>query len=300
MDDIKLIVEVEQNKLLYDPSETHYKNNLKKNSAWSRISQTLGVSVEDCQKRWRTLRERFNKERKKGTKSGSAGGSQKEWKYLQTMAFLLPHLQPRNSRSSIDCDPWEALDLSHGDVEEETEEAHDAAENTENSQTDTRPKELSPPVRKRAAPTLEDKLLAIVKEPSTQPQLNMPREGEEMYYFALSLVPTLNKLSERGRLRARSVLTEAVSNIYDQDQVLKLSTTSGSGPKQWDHQQAFQHGQDQIPPLPSTSSHVLGRQWDQQPQHQAFQFHARHTSHRSRAEEAWAPLSSESTHYAEL
>lgn len=30
MDNLKLILEVEQNKLLYDPSETHYKDNLKK------------------------------------------------------------------------------------------------------------------------------------------------------------------------------------------------------------------------------------------------------------------------------
>jgi len=47
--------------------------------------------------RWKTLQDYFVKNRKKNLPTGSAGGSQKEWKYAEIMSFLLPHIQPRRS-----------------------------------------------------------------------------------------------------------------------------------------------------------------------------------------------------------
>lgn len=55
------------------------------------------VTVEDCKRRWKQLRDSFMKNRRKYDASGSAGGNVKEWKYLNVMSFLLPQLQPRRS-----------------------------------------------------------------------------------------------------------------------------------------------------------------------------------------------------------
>ncbi|XP_049909247.1 nuclear pore complex protein Nup214-like isoform X4 [Epinephelus moara] len=57
--------------------------------------------VEECKRRWKQLRDSFVKNKNKTVPSGSAGGSQKDWKYSNNMSFLMPHLQPRSSKSTL-------------------------------------------------------------------------------------------------------------------------------------------------------------------------------------------------------
>lgn len=76
--------------------------------------------MDDCKGRWKQLRDSFVKNKNKNVPSGSAGGSLKEWKYMNVMSFLLPHLQPRSSKSSLqplDLGEDTAIDLSCGDDE---------------------------------------------------------------------------------------------------------------------------------------------------------------------------------------
>lgn len=46
MDDEKLIVEVEQHKIIYDIAHPFYKDNLRKDKAWHSIAVVLGVDGE--------------------------------------------------------------------------------------------------------------------------------------------------------------------------------------------------------------------------------------------------------------
>ncbi|KAL0984547.1 hypothetical protein UPYG_G00143070 [Umbra pygmaea] len=43
--------------------------------------------------------------------SGSAGGTVKEWKYERVMSFLLPHMQARSSKNTLQLED-EAVDMS--------------------------------------------------------------------------------------------------------------------------------------------------------------------------------------------
>lgn len=53
-------------------------------------------TVNDCKRRWKLLRDAFNRNKKqKKLPSGSAGGIIREWKYDKIMSFLLPYMQPR-------------------------------------------------------------------------------------------------------------------------------------------------------------------------------------------------------------
>ena len=53
------------------------------------------VTVEDCKRRWKQLRDAYVKYKNKNVPSGSAGGTAGEWKYLSIMSFLNQHLQSR-------------------------------------------------------------------------------------------------------------------------------------------------------------------------------------------------------------
>ena len=48
-----------------------------------------------------------------------------------------------------------------------------------------------------------ERLFQILEEPQHPTTPRVPEGDEQMYYFALSIVPCLNSLSQRGRLQAR-------------------------------------------------------------------------------------------------
>ncbi|KAF1371945.1 hypothetical protein PFLUV_G00276320 [Perca fluviatilis] len=58
-----------------------------------RVESSSGLEVDLCEAKWRSLRDRFVKKRKKVFASGSARGSQKDWKYTDITSFIVPHLQ---------------------------------------------------------------------------------------------------------------------------------------------------------------------------------------------------------------
>ncbi|XP_056445598.1 uncharacterized protein LOC130381836 [Gadus chalcogrammus] len=253
MDDYLLIREVEKRVQLYDHSDPKYKDKRQRDAGWRAVSEAVGITVVKCQGRWKDLRDQFSKKSLQ-PRSGSAAGPQKEWKYTQALSFLIPHLQPRSSRSNLDqVEDWEALDLSHGeDVREEND--HQPDQHSQPGSSTNRPYSR-PAARKRAsAPleSLEDRLLAMVQEPPQHMHHRVPQEEDEMLHFALSLVPLLNKLSGWGKLRAKIALLEGLQGVHDLDQ---------------GHQQAQMQGPGLIRPWDQTS----------QPSHQSHQ-----PSHQSR------------------
>ncbi|XP_052456732.1 uncharacterized protein LOC128016252 [Carassius gibelio] len=205
-------------------------------------------TVNDCKRRWKLLRDAFNRNKKqKKLPSGSAGGIIREWKYDKVMSFLLPYMQPRSSRHTLQSEP-EPLDMTvaEEDVEPELSElttfnplpaiqrpatpllaSGRSATPTPLPSTytpqitahraDTPTPTIHPRVqalvtdsqqhkqkrRRTVSPTTtEQQLLDIITQPTTPAPPNVPRQEDEMYYFALSLVPKLNRLLPRNRTRA--------------------------------------------------------------------------------------------------
>ena len=58
-------------------------------------------SVENCRRKWKSLRDTYLRERRKVPKSGSAAGAAKRWKYLGVLSFLDPFITPRPTSGNM-------------------------------------------------------------------------------------------------------------------------------------------------------------------------------------------------------
>eukprot|EP00731_Ephydatia_muelleri_P006980 Em0003g1228a len=80
-----------------------YKVLLKKENAWKAISTAVKASVEDCQKRWKALREKFGRETKRKKKrTGEAADFTPDWELLPHMMFLKDFVKHRCTTGNME------------------------------------------------------------------------------------------------------------------------------------------------------------------------------------------------------
>ncbi|XP_022161884.1 uncharacterized protein LOC111027775 [Myzus persicae] len=97
----KLIEEVRNNSELYDLSKPSHKDIILKDDIWKNISLKVGRSVDDCKRRWKNIKDTYNRNKRKlGT--GSAASSKKKWILADRVSFLNSVDNERNSTSNID------------------------------------------------------------------------------------------------------------------------------------------------------------------------------------------------------
>ncbi|XP_056640632.1 uncharacterized protein LOC130447692 isoform X2 [Diorhabda sublineata] len=72
---------------LYNKSDKEYKNNIYKHKCWEKISEIVGLPVSECKKRWKSLRDQYNKKTKESSGTGSAKLNN-TWEYMKLMSFL--------------------------------------------------------------------------------------------------------------------------------------------------------------------------------------------------------------------
>ncbi|XP_064461903.1 uncharacterized protein LOC135372138 [Ornithodoros turicata] len=91
-----LVVQIERYPWLYDSTRSDYKDATKKNNSWQAISLAVGMSVEECQRNWRNLRDRYTRElRAMKQPSGSGRSNREEWPLMKPMSFLSAFIRPR-------------------------------------------------------------------------------------------------------------------------------------------------------------------------------------------------------------
>ncbi|CAG9840813.1 unnamed protein product [Diabrotica balteata] len=84
--DIGTSIEVIQTyEYVYNLMHKDYKNSKKKDAAWEVIAETVNASVEECQKLWKSLRDRFVKEKNKIHSGMEAPES--SWPHFNSMLF---------------------------------------------------------------------------------------------------------------------------------------------------------------------------------------------------------------------
>ncbi|XP_026038204.1 uncharacterized protein LOC113030734 [Astatotilapia calliptera] len=93
----KLIRAVANYPELYDASYYFYRDRNKKDRAWRHISEEIGQPEDICRRKWNSLRDTYNKEKR----SGSAAGSGRRWKFFAVMGFLDPFLTPRETSGNL-------------------------------------------------------------------------------------------------------------------------------------------------------------------------------------------------------
>ncbi|KAL3976785.1 Arf-GAP domain and FG repeat-containing protein 1 [Sarotherodon galilaeus] len=102
----KLISAVANRPELYDASCYFYRDRNKKDLAWRHISEEIGQPEDICRRKWKSLRDTYNKEKRtrKEKRSGSAAGSGRRWKFYAVMGFLDPFLTPRETSGNMSTD----------------------------------------------------------------------------------------------------------------------------------------------------------------------------------------------------
>ncbi|XP_023237248.1 uncharacterized protein LOC111636271 [Centruroides sculpturatus] len=117
-----LIQAIQEFPFIYDKSHTDFKDIKKKSNSWKTVAETVQLTVSEAQARWKLLRERFGKEDRRYTPSGSGKASQPVWPLYQSMMFLKNIVKHRKTRSnyapSTDVEALhESTSVLHGDAD---------------------------------------------------------------------------------------------------------------------------------------------------------------------------------------
>ncbi|XP_065120436.2 uncharacterized protein [Paramisgurnus dabryanus] len=80
--------------------------------------------------------------------------------------------------------------------------------------------------RKRLPSAVEEQLLDIITQTNSPILPHVPREVDEMYYFALSLVPKLNRLHPRNQTKAQIHILQYLADLELEDKQQHQQPTS--------------------------------------------------------------------------
>ncbi|KAE8281667.1 hypothetical protein D5F01_LYC20663 [Larimichthys crocea] len=223
------------------------------------------------------LRDSFVKYRKKSLPSGSAGGSQKEWKYTEIMSFLLPFIQPRSSKSNLsqlhyaEERPGTPQSLSGSEGRSSTPQQQPPtspapstsapAPSTSRSRSPRdRPSRAAVAAQaresrrgRRTDTDIGERLMSLLEQPVPKPP--MPDgELDEAYHFALSTVPMLLRLNMDTRQQAKlEIMTLLINHERRQTSQRHLHPPALA---QTSHPPQVQQPQGPMPhPTPGHSSH---------------------------------------------
>ncbi|VEN40462.1 unnamed protein product [Callosobruchus maculatus] len=87
----EMLIELVKNyRLLYDPNDVNFTNRIERHRCWEKISENVDMAVPECKKRWRSLRDQYNKKRREYGLASSTN-----WKYETQMSFLLEFMTDR-------------------------------------------------------------------------------------------------------------------------------------------------------------------------------------------------------------
>lgn len=200
MDDLRVILEVQRHRILYDTANLFYKDNSRKEQAWSEVAAALRADAADCKARWRILRDSFVKHVKKiSGPNAPPGGAQRDWKYSNSMSFLVPFIQNRAPKRRLQPSSDPECDRGGGP-----------------SSLDPSPCPGLPAAPSPASP------LPLWTAPLEEERQDRPSatdsDREEMYHFALSTVPLLLRLSKRQRRRAKLEVLQTLDRLEEEEE----------------------------------------------------------------------------------
>ncbi|XP_021186175.3 uncharacterized protein LOC110373272 [Helicoverpa armigera] len=199
----KLIDEIEKRPPLYNNNLRAYADVYLKKILWEEIceevipqwnqlsSETKTKTGRDLQNKWANLRTCFRRElnAQKNPKSGQASTKRRQYIYFQQLLFLLPYVGNQKNESSKRSDDT------------------DNAEDDEEAGTSR----FSIPSRKK--PKMESN--KYVDEVLNEAQKNNEMKIDADTNFALSLVPSLQKLTDEEKIDAKIAILKVFKNTTE-------------------------------------------------------------------------------------
>ncbi|XP_031330383.1 transcription factor Adf-1-like [Photinus pyralis] len=102
--DVELLISLVRLKpYLFNKGDKRYKDLVLKENAWKEIADTLNSTVPQIVKLWKSLKDRFGRERKKIKiiPSGSAAGERTNWAWYDDLSFLNEFITERRRSSNM-------------------------------------------------------------------------------------------------------------------------------------------------------------------------------------------------------
>ncbi|XP_051552380.1 uncharacterized protein LOC127440041 [Myxocyprinus asiaticus] len=130
----KLIQIVYTYPVLYNVSCHNYRSSEKRAKAWRDVAASVGLSVVECKRRWRSIRDRYIRERRLCKLKREEGGRRlHHWPHRETLSFLDAHIRKRKRHSES-----EALEDMGGSGQESPEESLDESSTGDSKPTESR------------------------------------------------------------------------------------------------------------------------------------------------------------------
>lgn len=85
-DEERLIELVKGSPSLYSPSNPEYKDKIVRGKAWDNIATSLSKPSSDCKKKWKNIKDQYDRTRKK--KPTGSGNSTGQNKRMEVLSFL--------------------------------------------------------------------------------------------------------------------------------------------------------------------------------------------------------------------
>lgn len=85
-DEERLIELIKSKEYLYNVPDQKYKDRTMRNKAWDDISKSLKKSSEDCKKKWKNMKDQYDRTRKK--QPTGSGTSSSQAKRMDILSFL--------------------------------------------------------------------------------------------------------------------------------------------------------------------------------------------------------------------
>ncbi|XP_017301048.1 transcription factor Adf-1 isoform X3 [Diaphorina citri] len=120
-EDDRLIDFVMQHKILYDLKDPEFKNTLKKDLTWKEAGKVLNKEGGECKKRWKSIRDHYNRGKKEEKRSTGKAAKKKRAVYWEKLQFLNTVEKERNSYTNIHTQTSneESAPSEHTGIEEE-------------------------------------------------------------------------------------------------------------------------------------------------------------------------------------
>ncbi|XP_058988186.1 zinc finger protein 729-like [Musca domestica] len=98
-----IVEEVKKYEVLYNKAHPHYGKRSIAQQTWNKISNVVGVTVQECKSLWVALKRGYISEYEKLREKNNLEKYNSNWKYFEAMSFLSDHIDPdRNSMENLE------------------------------------------------------------------------------------------------------------------------------------------------------------------------------------------------------
>ncbi|XP_050065540.1 uncharacterized protein LOC126554514 [Aphis gossypii] len=190
---------VSQHPCLFDLKHPEYKDLQVRENVWKEISSVLTKSVDDCKKRWRNIKDTYNrKKRSRNLGTGSAAKNKPtKWQLADILSFLDVAAYERPSVSNILLNEEDIDEDDHTDAANETEIFNDSMLSEKNvEENEPQPSSL------------------MLEHETTKQKLTADSKTNKKVKRSDALIEVLNKRSQE-----RNKLMEELTKIEDDDPI---------------------------------------------------------------------------------